>query len=175
MKIRQITNESGFTLLEVLIVVAIFAIGSAIAIPNLMQMGRKDALKTDARLIKDSLAKARMEAIRRNAPVIVEFRQPTNDYVAFVDSGASGTANAYDNTDDLILKNTLSSSTFDTSQNGGDGIAIGAGNSIVWDTKGMSTDITGGMSNGSIYLKNNDGVSFKVIINQTGNIRIEKL
>jgi len=171
------TNNKGFTLLEVLIVVAIFAIGSAIAIPNLMQMGRKDALKTDARQIKDSLARARMEAIRRNAPVIVEFRQPTNDYVAFIDSGASGTADVYDNTDDLVLQNTLSSSTFDTSQHGGDGIAIGLGaaNSIVWDTKGMSTDIAGGMSNGSIYLTNNSGVGFQIIINQTGNIRIEKI
>jgi len=166
------TNSKGFTLIEVLIVIAIFAIGMAIAIPNLMQMGRKDALKTDARQIKDTLAKARIEAINRNVQVIVEFRQPTNDYVAFVDSGA--TSNTYDSTDELIQLTTLTSSFFDTSENGGDGIAIGAGNSIVWNAKGMSADINGGMSNGSIYLTNNDDVGYKVITNQTGNIRIEK-
>lgn len=165
-------NNKGFTLVEILIVVAIFAIGSAIAIPSLMQMGRKDALKTDARQIKDTLARARMEAIRRNAPVIVEFRQPSNDYVAFIDNGTS--SNTFDSADNLIQQNTLKSSTFDVSENGGDGIDIGSGNSIVWDTKGMSTDIGGGMSNGSIYLINNDGVSFEILINQLGNIRIEK-
>jgi prepilin-type N-terminal cleavage/methylation domain-containing protein len=168
---RQL-NIKGFTLIEVLIVVAIFAIGAAIAIPNIMDMGRRGALKTDARQIKDTLAKARLEAINRNVSVIVEFRQPTNDYVTFIDSGA--TANTYDNSDELIQLNSLNSSIYDTAENSGDGITIGAGNSIVWDTKGMSTDINGGMSNGSIYLTNNDGVSFKIITNQTGNIRIEK-
>jgi len=67
------TNNSGFTLIELLIVVAIFAVGSAIALPSLMDMGRRDQVKTEARQIKDQMARARAQAIELNTTINVSF------------------------------------------------------------------------------------------------------
>ncbi|MBW2185564.1 MAG: prepilin-type N-terminal cleavage/methylation domain-containing protein [Deltaproteobacteria bacterium] len=67
------TDNKGFTLIELLIVVAIFAIGSAIALPSLMDMGRSGQVKTEARQLKDQLARARATAIEQNSPVIIQF------------------------------------------------------------------------------------------------------
>ena len=67
----RISNKNGFTLIELIIVIAIFAIGSAIALPSLMEMGRRDQVKTEARQLKDQLAWGRATAIEQNTPVVV--------------------------------------------------------------------------------------------------------
>ena len=166
----KMKNSKGFTLVEVLIVVAIFAIGAAIAIPNIMDMGRRSAVKSDARQVKDQLAKARIEAIERNSWVTVEYRQVNNDYVIFVDSNPPDYT--YNGAEEVIDIVSISSSRYDITQGGGDGIAIAAGNCIAWDTKGISYDNIGGLSNGSIYLKGENGPGYQIIINQAGNVRI---
>lgn len=67
------SNHNGFTIIELIIVIAIFAIGSAIALPNLIEMGRRDQVKTEARQLKDQMARARAQAIELNAPITVSF------------------------------------------------------------------------------------------------------
>ena len=67
----QLPNNKGFTLIEILIVIAIFAIGAAIAIPSIMDMGSRDQVKTEARQFKDQLARARATAIEQNSPVTI--------------------------------------------------------------------------------------------------------
>ncbi|PLX95963.1 MAG: hypothetical protein C0620_03310 [Desulfuromonas sp.] len=66
-------NARGFSLLEVIIVIALFAILGAVALPNLLEMGRKDQVKTEARLLKDQLANARATAIENNKTIPVVF------------------------------------------------------------------------------------------------------
>jgi|GEM_PF-2312134 len=166
------TNSKGFTLIEVLIVVAIFAIGMSIAIPNLLRMGRRSAAMSDARQIKNQLSKARLIAVERNAWVTVEYRQPNDDYVVFIDSTPPDYT--YDGTEEIVGIVKLKSTTYDTSEGGGDGIAIASGNSISWDSKGIAYDNGGGLPNGSIYIKGKDDSGYKVTINDSGNIRIQK-
>lgn len=64
-------NDKGFTLLEIIIVIAVFAIGAAIAMPAIMQMGKRDEVKSTARQIKDEMARAKVNAIENNSPVAV--------------------------------------------------------------------------------------------------------
>ena len=174
MERKKMKNSKGFTLVEVLIVVAIFSIGAAIAIPNIMDMGRRSAVKSDARQIKDQLAKARIEAIERNRWVTVEYRQANNDYVIFVDSTPPDYIYNNDGTEEVISIVPISSSRYDITQGGGDGIAIGgAGTCIAWDAKGRSYSSGGGLSLGSIYLVGADGSNFEIIISAAGNIRID--
>ena len=167
---RQLNNK-GFTLLEIIIVIVIFAIGMTIAIPGIMDMGQRGQIKSEARQLKDSLAEARIEAIERNSWVTVDYSQVNNNYVMFVDD----TPHNYtlDAGEVVINTTTLSASKYDVTQGGGDGIAIGLGNAVSWDAKGMPYSSGGGLSNGSIYLTG-DNTSYQISINQTGNVHIDQ-
>ncbi len=163
-------QQAGFTLLEILIVVFILIAVMAIAIPAFKNIGVSNAVKSDARKIKDELARARIEAIERNSFVTVVFRQVSNDFVVFIDSNPPD--HSYAGTETTLRVVGLASSVFDAAEGGGDGIDIG-GNAVTWDTKGISYSGTGGLSIGSFYVIGSDGTAFRVVINQTGNVRIE--
>jgi general secretion pathway protein H len=60
---------AGFTLLELLVVLAIVGLVLAIVPPNLMKGTGAQALKTDTRLIVSGLQYARTRAISQNVPV----------------------------------------------------------------------------------------------------------
>ena len=62
-------KQHGFTLAEVLVVVAVVALLAAIAAPNLSDMVRKQRLKTASFDVFSSLNLARSEAIKRNRQV----------------------------------------------------------------------------------------------------------
>ena len=63
--------ESGFTLAELIMVVAIFGILTAIAIPTFISMMPKYRLNGAARQIMGDLMAARMEAVKENTTVTV--------------------------------------------------------------------------------------------------------
>ena len=64
-------TQSGFTVVEIMVVVAIVGIIAAIAAPNMAEMIRRQRVKTAAFDIFAALSMARSEAIKRNAPVKV--------------------------------------------------------------------------------------------------------
>lgn len=74
---------SGFTLIEVLTVVAIVAIISAIAIPNYIEWSRAAKLRSAVNDLTSDLAMARLRAIKGGAPVKVTFT--TDGYMVFID------------------------------------------------------------------------------------------
>lgn len=62
---------SGFTLVEMMIVLILIAIVAGIGIPNLTQMIRNNQMATHANSLLGALQLARSEAIRRGVPVAV--------------------------------------------------------------------------------------------------------
>ncbi len=83
-------SDKGFTLIEVLIVLAIIAIGSAVAAPMMKDFAARYRLRGAARDITSTLQLIRLEAVKRKVNCVMTFSQPINgdtyDYVAFVDS-----------------------------------------------------------------------------------------
>lgn len=142
----QFRNE-GFTLIETIVVMTIFAIGVSIALPNLMAMGRSNAVKAEARKLKDVLAKTRMDAVRRNQALTVTVDTTANSCTVSVTGGADVS------TTDFIRVQLASSP---------DSL------SIVWDTKGMTNN------NCTISLIGAEA-TYQVIVSLAGNIRIAKL
>ena len=68
------THSSGFTLVELLVAMAVLALLLASAMPGYAEFIRNSQIRTVAQSIESGLQMARVEAVRRNAPV--QFRLP---------------------------------------------------------------------------------------------------
>jgi prepilin-type N-terminal cleavage/methylation domain-containing protein len=64
-------NQAGFTLLEVIVVIAIMGVAASVALPPLLTASRTSRLEVSVQQLIGDLRVARTEAIRRNAPVYV--------------------------------------------------------------------------------------------------------
>ena len=67
----RMARQAGFSIVELMVVVAILGLLAALAAPNMQQMIRSQRLKTAAFDIYSSLVFARSEAIRRNTSVTI--------------------------------------------------------------------------------------------------------
>lgn len=71
-------DKKGFTLVELLIVVALVAILTFIAIPQITILANKSRLNGAARLVWGDLQNAKMTAIKTNGTTTVTFNNSTN-------------------------------------------------------------------------------------------------
>ncbi len=91
----------GFTLIEMMVVIAIIAVLSAIAVPSFMEYARNQRLNGAARQVYSDLMNARQQAVTENKKIIVEF--VSNHQYQFVrDNDASETVSTGDET--LVLR-----------------------------------------------------------------------
>ena len=95
MRVSQMLRkrQSGFTLIEMMIVIAVFAIVAAIAIPNFMSLLPGMRLNGAARQVMGDLMAARMNAVKQNNEFKVFFNSPgANQYQILDDDDNDGTA-----------------------------------------------------------------------------------
>lgn len=67
----QHMKNSGVTLIELLIAVAVLAIGAVLAIPSFTELVKNNRLTSASNNLVRALQLARSEAVKRNAPVTV--------------------------------------------------------------------------------------------------------
>jgi len=162
-------KNSGFTLLELVIVVAVVAIIMTIAIPSMSTFNKNDRLTTNINKLIGQLAYARSEAVKLSQRVVIctssDFASCSGSsdwedgWIMFIDATPNG---AVDGTETVLRveqplggNQTLTPSTF-TSQ-------------VTYDNRGFST------STGSFLLCDDRNGDFGKTINisNTGRVRLE--
>ena len=97
---KNLRKNSGFTIIELMIVIGMISILSAIAIPSLMKWMPNYRLKAEARNLYSNMQKAKIEAIKRKQNVLISFVTGTYDpdgqigsYQVFVHSDTNNDGN----------------------------------------------------------------------------------
>lgn len=159
---KHLKSESGFTLVEVLMVVVIIGLIAAIATPNFNSWKRKADLNADMRRFYAFFQQARMEAVKRNSECNIASNQAVNgttfDYVSFIDSEAPNpnSNNVYDAGEEIIFTGDFTN-----------GITATAPFSASFSRRGLID------SNSRITLLSTNGYQHDLVINIRGRMRIE--
>jgi len=178
--------NNGFTLLESMIVICIFGILMAIAIPSFSVMLPNYRLKSAAQDMYSNLQLAKMTAIKENSYVSVTFNTSTSplqiggieyDYIVFRDKNHNL---EYDSGDTIITSKRwidYKGVSFDTSKSDGDGVDFPDNDqsrgSIAFRSNGMPVNNAGGVGSGAVYLINSKGRASEVDLSIAGNIKIQ--
>jgi len=150
-----IKRESGFTLIEMMIVIAVLAIMAAIAIPSFMSLLPGMRLNGAARQIMGDLMAARMNSVKQNNSVRVFFNSPgANQYQILDDDNNDGTAG----TGEAITIRDIQDNYQD--------VTLTSTNNPIFHPKGTATSLA------TITLHNSSGAK-KVSVSIAGRVKIK--
>ena len=164
-------KDTGLTVAELMVVIAIIAIVSSIAIPNIIGWLPNYRLGNAASGILTALEYGRSRAVRENASVGISFNSATDSYTLWLDNGdPSGTP------DDVIQNGTEETIRTGQVTQGNDmtGASFGGGVSqLRFNARGIPLVAGGGPGGGAVTLTNSRGDTRVVRVTNGGNCRIE--
>jgi len=159
-------KNSGFTLIEMMIAIAIIAILSAITVPNYITHRNNQKVTRAARSVYSALQAAKMHAIQNNTPINVIFTTGSGSAGTFQVFEDVNDSNTFDAGDDDILTGQMPSGVTLLSANFA--AAVGA-SSTRFTRLGLTTG-----ANGTVVVDNgNADIRTRVRVNTVGGIRVE--
>lgn len=151
-------NNKGFTLLELLVVIAMIAIVGSIAMVSSGDMLANSRLKSDARQLRSEIMKAKLMAVNTNSEVEINITKK--------DTSSNGKLEVKRDTDGNGNKDLVEEIKLDK----GSANEIEDDLSFEFNSRGRP-DITG--SSETFDIKNNKGKSFTIEISLTGRVEIK--
>lgn len=175
------SNNKGFTLTELGVVLAIITIISSMASPNLSSLWSNLRLNTAARDMVSNFQRAKMEAVKKSVLCTITFDltvgADTYDYVVYVDNDQDL---EYDSGETILtsvkFSDYKSGVDLDLTQGGGDGLSFPNNDnsrpSIAFNSRGLAINNSFGLGMGAVWLTNNCDTQKQIIVNTTGMIKI---
>lgn len=152
-------NCRGFSLVELLVVLAVLSILCCISYPSLAGMSSRAKLKGEAMGLAGLLQKAKLEAVKFNAPVVVELQR--ENYRIFCDNsrfkGYYGDWNQQEG-EPLLAVHEFSEGIHMTSN---------------FSQGKLRFNNTAGVKAGTIKISDSDGQEIRIVLNSVGRIRVE--
>lgn len=178
---KRFTCQSGFTLVEIIVAVAVFSILAGIGTTMLLNALPNMRIKSAAREVYSAIMQTKNEAIRRGENVTLLFNSPGNTFVMFLDRRPSPAFPADPANDDdgqldpnetVIVPSTgfQTNVAFDPTI-GGDGITL-AGNALVFTMRGIPT----GAGTVGLQATDNQGVVVRqrsITISAAGRVNVQ--
>ena len=158
MKMMKKKKNSGFTLMELMIVIAIIAILSGVAIPNFIGFLPRQRLAAGAQDILQGLQKSRSKAIMTNRPVVVNLNAAADSFTAFVDENADGAQDA----GELIIAARTMPAGINLTTN-----LVGAVTAVTFDDQGIPT------TSGTMTVQNSSGDTQDIRLYLSGHSVLE--
>lgn len=169
-------NNKGFTLIELMIVVAIIAVIAAIAAPNILGWFPHQRIKAASRELWVNMQNTRMGAVKDNKEWAIEFDVANNLYKVW-DGGADG---SWSTAGDNVIHETITLDYYKSGVSYGhsaSAAAIGAGfdNDVTFTSDVLVFNPRGhAKTSGYCYLTNKDGESYAVGARTSGSIVIRR-
>jgi type IV fimbrial biogenesis protein FimT len=154
MGLISMRKDKGFTLLEMMVIIAIIGIVSAIAIPNMFSFATNMRLRSASRDLFSNFQQTRIKAIRQNSRWAVRF---TTSGYRVENCGLDNNCTAA--TDNTIVKTVNMSQEYP-------GVSITSTTNVLVEFNSEGTSTTG-----TTTLANSGGSS-SVIVDLTGRIRM---
>jgi len=173
--------DLGFTMVELLVVVAILAVLASLAGPSFSDMMQKNRLSAAAAAMQKSLSLARSEAIRRGIDARVTVAATTtagawaNGWVVFADKTANANGGVAPTADtsgatamtrlEIVgpLKAPISFA------------QTGSLDYFMFNGQGRIVDVNGGPGNRSFYFFDGNSERYCLVINTAGRVRTERV
>jgi type IV fimbrial biogenesis protein FimT len=166
-------KNAGFSLMEVMTVLGILAILSAIAIPGYLGWRDNARLASAAQDVYSIFQKAKIEAARRNATVAITFA--ANIATVYVDSNGNFAQDGGENVINSIDLSDYPGINLDASEGGGDGITFAnPDDTIAFAPNGFPLDNTGSLTSGTVFLINRKNAKASIRISPAGNVGINR-